>query len=104
MASSGLLARLCHEKHLTRGTKCKSVSNFQSEPLHGLAKYPETLGNRYGLTDFDKMSYEILEDLGRKRGCVISGGEVDTVRASNILLDEFRASKLGNITLEFPGE
>ena len=67
-------------------------------------KYPETLENRYGLTDFDKMSYEILEDLGRKRGCVISGGEVDTVRASNILLDEFRASKLGNITLEFPGE
>ena len=67
-------------------------------------KYPETLEARYGLTDFDKMSYEILEDLGRKRGCVISGGEVDTVRASNILLDEFRASKLGNITLEFPGE
>lgn len=67
-------------------------------------KYPETLEKRYGLSDFDKESYEILEDLGRKRGCVISGGEVDTVRASNILLDEFRASKLGNITLEFPGE
>lgn len=67
-------------------------------------KYPEALTKRYNLSDFDKHPYDVLEDLGRKRGCVVSGGGVDTVRASNILLDEFRASKLGNITLEFPGE
>jgi len=67
-------------------------------------KYPNALKERYGLADFDKESYEILEDLGRKRGCIMSGGAVETVRASNILLDEFRASKLGNITLEFPEE
>lgn len=67
-------------------------------------KYPEALTDRYGLNDFDKHPYDVLEDLGRKRGCVVSGGEVDIVRASNILLDEFRASKLGNISLEFPGE
>ncbi|MBQ2898099.1 MAG: ribosome biogenesis GTPase YlqF [Clostridia bacterium] len=67
-------------------------------------KYQSALQDRYGLVDFYKHPYEVLGDLGRKRGCVISGGEVDTVRASNILLDEFRASKLGNITLEFPGE
>lgn len=69
-----------------------------------LNKYPSALTDRYGLSDFDKHPYDVLEDLGRKRGCVISGGDVDTVRASNILLDEFRASKLGNISLEFPGE
>ena len=69
-----------------------------------LNKYPSALTDRYGLSDFDKHPYDVLEDLGRKRGCVISGGGVDTVRASNILLDEFRASKLGNISLEFPGE
>ena len=69
-----------------------------------LNKYPSALTDRYGLSDFDKHPYDVLEDLGRKRGCVISGGGVDTVRASNILLDEFRASKLGYISLEFPGE
>lgn len=69
-----------------------------------LNKYPSALTDRYGLSDFDKHPYDVLEDLGRKRGCVISGGGVDTVRAANILLDEFRASKLGNISLEFPGE
>ena len=69
-----------------------------------LNKYPSALTDRYGLSDFDKHPYDVLEDLGRKRGCVISGGDVDTVRASNILLDEFRASKLCNISLEFPGQ
>ena len=43
---------------------------------------------------------EILEQIGRRRGCIISGGEVDLLRASNILLDEFRATKIGRITLE----
>lgn len=43
---------------------------------------------------------ELLEQIGRRRGCLISGGEVDTLRAANILLDEFRACKIGRITLE----
>ena len=47
-------------------------------------------------------SFELLETIGRKRGMLISGGEVNTERASAMLLDEFRAAKLGRITLEFP--
>ncbi len=46
--------------------------------------------------------YELLELIGRKRGCVISGGEIDTFRASNIVLSDFRSAALGNITLELP--
>ena len=65
--------------------------------------YPQALMERYKMTDMDDLKgYELLELLGRKRGFVISGGEIDTLRASNVLLDEFRGAKLGNITLELP--
>ena len=43
-----------------------------------------------------------LEDIARRRGMLISGGEPDTLRAANTLLDEFRGGKLGRITLEEP--
>ena len=48
--------------------------------------------------------YEILELIGRKRGMLISGGEVNTERASVMLLDEYRGGKLGRISMEFPPE
>lgn len=52
-------------------------------------------------TDFASVTpYELLELIGRKRGMLISGGEIDTLRASNMLLDEYRGAKLGKITLE----
>ncbi len=47
-------------------------------------------------------SYELLQLIGRRRGMLISGGEVNTERASAMLLDEFRAAKLGRVTLERP--
>jgi ribosome biogenesis GTPase A len=50
----------------------------------------------------EKKPYELLELVGRKRGFLISGGEVDTERMAKILLDEFRGSKLGRFTLELP--
>ena len=45
---------------------------------------------------------EILELIGRRRGMLISGGDVNTERAAIILCDEFRSSKLGRISLERP--
>ncbi len=47
-------------------------------------------------------SYELLELIGRKRGMLVSGGEVNTERAAIMLLDEFRSAKLGRITVEMP--
>lgn len=44
--------------------------------------------------------YEIMQTIGRKRGCIISGGEVDDEKTSKIILDDFRSGKLGKITLE----
>ncbi len=47
-------------------------------------------------------SYELLKMIGKKRGMLISGGEIDTERAAIMLLDEFRSAKLGRITVEMP--
>ena len=47
-------------------------------------------------------SYGLLQMIGKKRGMLISGGEIDTERAAIMLLDEFRAAKLGRITVEMP--
>ena len=54
-------------------------------------------------TDFDSIdSYELLKIIAKKRGMLISGGEVNTERAAIMLLDEFRSAKLGRITVEMP--
>lgn len=66
--------------------------------------YPQSLAARYKLSEgFDETeSYELLELIGRKRGCIVSGGRVDMLRASNLILDDFRSAKLGSISLENP--
>ena len=66
-------------------------------------KAPEALCEKYKLNSVEGlMGHEILFDIGKKRGCLISGGDVDYDRAARILLDEFRACKLGKIVLETP--
>lgn len=47
-----------------------------------------------------EMPLEVLEEIGRKRGCLVKGGEIDYTKVANIILDEFRSGKIGNITLE----
>ena len=65
--------------------------------------YPEAVNTRYK-TDIrpeeELKGHEILERIGRKRGMLISGGEIDTERAAVNVLDEYRGGKLGRITLE----
>ncbi|MDE7098144.1 MAG: ribosome biogenesis GTPase YlqF [Ruminococcus sp.] len=65
--------------------------------------YPESLKARYKI-EFDEniSGIDLLEKVGRKRGMIISGGEVNTERTAITVLDEFRSGKLGQITLEFP--
>ena len=46
--------------------------------------------------------YEIMLEIGRKRGCIMSGGKVDEEKTARILLDEFKNGKLGKITIECP--
>ena len=66
-------------------------------------EHPDRLTARYGVTDFESMMpWELLEAIGAKRGMKIRGGDVDTLRCANMLLDEYRAGKLGRISLEMP--
>ncbi len=70
-----------------------------------LAKnYKKELYERYKISeDFAyEMPYELLEEIGRKRGCLVKGGEIDYTKVSNILIDEFRSGKIGRISLEKP--
>lgn len=66
--------------------------------------YADRLCDRYKLQPYSVKleSHEILDEIGRKRGMLVRGGEIDTERAANMLLDEYRGGKLGRITLERP--
>ncbi len=63
---------------------------------------PELVGARYKVAYEGEGGYELLEKVGRKRGFLISGGEVDLERTARIVLDEFRSAKIGRISLERP--
>lgn len=77
-----------------------------------LNNYRKNLCERYGMTQEyieEKLSqeqpenmniYEIMLEIGRKRGCIISGGNIDEEKTARIILDEFKNGKLGKITLE----
>ena len=69
-----------------------------------LAKqYPLCLRERYRIeAQGQESGYELLIQAGRRRGFLVSGGEVDTERMAKILMDEFRSGKLGRFTLETP--
>ena len=66
-------------------------------------RYPQALKDRYGIDTQENLpGYELLELAGRKRGYLVSGGEVNTERMAKVLLDEFRGGKVGKFTLEMP--
>ena len=52
----------------------------------------------------DTPGYALLEEAGRKRGYLLSGGVIHTERMAKVLLDEYRGGKLGKFTLEMPEE
>lgn len=68
--------------------------------------YPKELQQRYQLEDtvMQDTPLTIMEACAKKRGCIIRGGEYDYNRIANLLLDEFRNCKIGNLSLETPKE
>jgi ribosome biogenesis GTPase A len=69
-----------------------------------LARYPDRLVARYGLAETPRDDIDFLEQMGRKRGCLASGGQIDFEKTAKILLTELRDGKLGRITLELPDD
>ncbi|MBE6673024.1 MAG: ribosome biogenesis GTPase YlqF [Ruminococcaceae bacterium] len=83
----------------------ESIAAVLCQRLQAVA--PAAFAARYKLSreqieTYDK--WQLFEAVGRKRGFLIPGGEIDTERTAGILLDEFRACKIGRITLELPEE
>jgi len=67
-----------------------------------LTAYPKRLIERYGLESTPTTELELIEAIGRLRGCLRSGGDVLLEKASNILISELRSGALGTISLETP--
>ena len=65
-------------------------------------KYKEMLKGKYNLQeqDLNLESYDLLEVIGQKRGCLVSKGNVDVTRAAKLFLEDFKNGKIGNISLE----
>jgi ribosome biogenesis GTPase A len=79
-----------------------SVAAFAARLL--LERYPELLRARLKLGDLPPAADALIAEIGRRRGCLRSGGAIDLHRASEILVHEFRSGALGRISLESPGE
>ena len=79
-----------------------------------LEKYKRNLCERYKLDEKyieevmaqeqpeNNNIYEIMLEIGKKRGCIMSGGKIDEEKTARIILDEFKNGKLGKVTIECP--
>ena len=63
--------------------------------------YPGVLENKYNVEE-DTDPYGMLEKIAESRHCLVRGNELDTEKASVLLMDDFRNGRLGNLTLEYP--
>lgn len=66
--------------------------------------YPERIKTRYKLEDIPENTTELIEIIGKKRGCLVAGGGIDYEKAINLFLLDLRGGKLGQFSLESPGE
>lgn len=65
-------------------------------------KYKQMVKDKYKLEDEDleNISYDILEMIGRKRGCIVSGGNVDMLKAARVFLEDLKSGKIGKMTFD----
>ncbi|MBI9099147.1 MAG: ribosome biogenesis GTPase YlqF [Spirochaetaceae bacterium] len=66
--------------------------------------YPERIKKRYNVDEVPEDTTELIELIGKRRGCLISGGAIDYEKAINLFLLDLRSGKLGRFSLETPGE
>ena len=81
------------EIHDLEPTVCKLLETLA-------AKFPAGLIARYKLADLPPDGYELLNQIGLKRGCIRKGGVLDSDKALRLVLSEFRAGKLGRVALD----
>ncbi|WP_329384355.1 ribosome biogenesis GTPase YlqF [Anaerofustis butyriciformans] len=79
---------------LDREELCLKLIEFLIE------RYPDKLKERYKLENVEKMPIEVYEDIGRKRGFLLKGGEIDYLRTAVTVLDEFKNGLIGRISFD----
>ena len=84
------------------GMDYEVVALFAAEYL--MERYPKPLAARYKFDTLPENAALLLEQIGRKRGCLVSGGHVDQLRAAELLLRELRSGLIGQVSLERPGD
>ena len=65
-----------------------------------MEKFMDAMAKRYDLTDTFDDPVAVMDAIGKRRGCLIRGGEIDYTKVSHLILDEFRGGKWGRISLE----
>jgi len=97
--SDGFMLAACHA--IGRNAVIdEEVAEFLAGVL--LARYPQALATRYKLDPAGTDAWGVVEEVGRRRGCLVRGGGLDMEKASQILLNDFRSGALGRISLETP--
>ncbi|MDD5273858.1 MAG: 50S ribosome-binding GTPase, partial [Methylovulum sp.] len=76
------------------------IAAFLAEFL--LLLYPETVKTRFQLAQLPEREMELLELIGKQRGCLRAGGKIDHDKVAKIILSEFRTGTLGRMTMETP--
>ena len=79
---------------LDREELCLKLIEFLIE------RYPDKLKERYKLENVEKIPIEVYEDIGRKRGFLLKGGEIDYLRTAVTVLDEFKNGLIGKISFD----
>jgi ribosome biogenesis GTPase A len=97
--TDGFMLAVCHA--IGRNAVIdEEVATFLADLL--LARYPDRLAARYKIDPSGMDGPAVVEAVARRRGCLVKGGGLDLEKASLILLDDFRSSALGQISLETP--
>ncbi|WP_461610410.1 ribosome biogenesis GTPase YlqF [Cytobacillus kochii] len=83
-----------------------TILNLQDIAVYALRfmteHYPEKLVERYQLNELPEEIVELFDEIGQKRGCLVSGGTVDYDKVTELIIREFRSEKFGRLTLESP--
>lgn len=80
----------------------EDITNFTIKYIQ--QHYPQLLMERYQLIDIEAKYEQIIDQVGRQRGALAPGGEVDGRKTAELIIREFRSGKIGPITLEYPHE
>lgn len=67
-------------------------------------EYPEYIKSRFNLEQLDEDPYQVMEQIGKKRGCIVKGGAIDYDRVRVIFMNELRGNKIGAMSYEKPEE